>query len=94
MADKVYKLADRFSLFKGDFQEARFYLFNIEDGSMFRLNEVSYDMLSLFDGVTTVDAILSRLKSEYRADAQTIDRDFLTLIDSCLDKGILISGGE
>jgi len=92
--DQIYKLSESYSLFKGDFKDTKYFLFNIEDGTIYKLNGVSYDMLSLFDGKKNTDEILGCLLSIYNGNEEQIKSDLLNLVSSWLEKKILISGGE
>jgi hypothetical protein len=88
--DKVFALSDHFSLFKGDFKEKRFQLFNIESGTIFKLNEVSYDMLSLFDGEKSVQGVLNEMKKLYNVDYEELQNDLYRLVREWVEKQILI----
>jgi len=88
--DKVFVLSDNFSLFEGDFNEKRFQLFNIESGTIFKLNEVSYDMLSLFDGGKCVQGVLDELKKLYNVDHEELQNDLYKLVREWVEKRILI----
>jgi len=94
MNNKVYKLSESYSLFKGEFNEKKYFLFNIEDGTIYRLNEVSYDILSLFDGVRNVEKIIELFMNLYQGQQDRMMSDLKKLIDIWLDKKILIPGGE
>lgn len=94
MNDKVYKLSESYSLFKGEFNENKYFLFNIEDGTIYRLNEVSYDILSLFDGIRNVEKIIELFINLYQGEQNRMNADIKKLIDIWLSKKILLSGGE
>ena len=88
--DKVFGLSDDSSLFKGDFKEKRFQLFNIESGSIYKLNEVSYDMLSLFDGEKSVQGVFNELKKLYNVGHEELQNDLHRLVREWVEKQILI----
>jgi hypothetical protein len=90
MENKVFELAGNFSLFKGDFKEKRFQLFNIESGSIFKLNEVSYDMLSLFDGEKNLEGVFNELKKLYNVEDEQLRDDLYRLVDRWIEKEILV----
>ncbi|MGE5342309.1 MAG: PqqD family protein [Candidatus Omnitrophota bacterium] len=90
MENKIYRLSDNYSLFKGDFKEKRFQLFNIADGTIYKLNEVSYDMLSLFDGERNIEEIFNRLITMYDIEPEQLKQDFYTMVNSWLGNQILI----
>ncbi|MFA7468262.1 MAG: PqqD family protein [Desulfotomaculaceae bacterium] len=94
MDNNIYRISNSYSLFSGEFKENKYYLFNIEDGTIYRLNEVSYTMLSMFDGVNDTAKIVESLKGEYEVDTIKIENDFYRLLNKWLENNILISGGE
>jgi len=94
MENRVYALSNSYSLFKGEFNEEKYFLFNIEDGTIYRLNEVSYDMLLLFDGIRDINTVCEMFNSMYRGEQNTMIFDFKNLLQVWLDKEILITGGE
>ena len=94
MNNKVYKLSDSYSLFKGEFNENKYYLFNIEDGTIYRLNEVSYDILVLFDGTRDIETIEEIFINQYQGEHDRMKTDFGNLLKTWINKEILISGGE
>lgn len=94
MENKVYTLSNSFSLFKGEFNKEKYFLFNIEDGTIYRLNEVSYDILALFDSVRDIEAVLLRFINLYQGEHDRMKADFGKLLQSWIDKKILVIGGE
>lgn len=88
--NKVYRLADDYSLFKGDFKEKRFQLFNIANGTIFKLNEVAYDMLSLFDNEKNVKGVFNELKKVYNVEEEQLKQDLFRLVNEWTEKKILI----
>lgn len=92
--NEIYKLSESYSLFKGDFKEVKCFLFNIEDGTIYKMNGVSYDMLSLFDGKKDINEILGLFLNQYNGEAKQITSDFYNLVSSWLEKKILVTGGE
>lgn len=89
---KIYRLSDAYSLYKTDFKEKKYYLFNVSDGTIYQLNDVSYDMLSQFDGRQMVGNILKSLLNLYNVQVQEIESDLNEKINQWLDKKILIEG--
>ncbi|MFA7078403.1 MAG: PqqD family protein [Syntrophomonas sp.] len=90
----IYRLSESYSLFKGDFKEVKYFLFNIEDGTIYKMNSVSYDMLSLFDGNRQINEILDLFLSQYNGEEKQMKSDFFYLVSSWLKKKILVAGGE
>ncbi|MCK4764697.1 MAG: PqqD family protein [Candidatus Aminicenantes bacterium] len=87
---KIYCLSEDYSLFKGDFKEKRFQLFNVKEGTIFKLNEVAYDMLSFFDGEKNAVEVVNELKKIYNIDAATLQEDFDKMLKSWIKKNFLI----
>jgi len=88
--NKVYRLADDYSLFKGDYKEKRYQLFNIANGTIYKLNEVAYDMLSLFDGEKNVKRVLNELKKMYNVEEDELKEDLFRFTNEWAEKKILI----
>lgn len=88
--DRIYKLADDFNLFKGDFNEKRFQLFNIANGAIFKLNEVAYDMLSLFNGERTIKEVFNELKNMYAVEEEKLQEDLNQSLTEWIEKKVLI----
>ena len=57
----ILKLADNYVLYKLDIDQGMYWLFNIEEGTYFNLNKISYFELSLFDGKTSYDEICEKV---------------------------------
>ena len=87
---KIYCLSEDYSLFKGDFKEKRFQLFNIKEGTIFKLNEVAYDMLSIFDGKKNAAGVVNELKKIYNINVGTLQEDFDKMLKSWIEKKILV----
>lgn len=87
---KTYRLSDDYSLFKGDFREKRFQLFNIASGGIFTLNEPAYDMLALFDGRRTTEEVFKNLKEMYQVEDSRLQADLTELLDEWVDKKVLV----
>lgn len=94
MENKILQLSDQYNLYKADVKEKKYFLFNLHDGSIFRLNEVSFTMLSLFDGKKTVGAVENMLKDMYNTDIEKLKKDFSEMVSHWVQKEILIVGGK
>ena len=91
---KIYELSTEFSLFRGDFKEKRFQLFNVIDGSNFKLNEVAYDMLSQFDGKKNVKEVAFQLKSIYNIGEEELEKDFSQMVSEWVGKKVLVERNQ
>jgi len=86
----VYFLADKFSLYQGDFNSKKFFLFDISDGSIYRLNEVAYDMLELFDGEKKLSDIYDILMAVYEVETLKLKEDLNFMVQNWVSNNILI----
>lgn len=86
----ILKLADNYVLYKLDIDQGMYWLFNIEEGTYFNLNEISYFELSLFDGKTSYDEICEKVISKYNSeDSQVIIEDLKELLEKLNKKDII-----
>ena len=86
----ILKLADNYVLYKLDIDQGMYWLFDIEEGTYFDLNEVSYFELSLFDGKTSYDEICEKVISKYNCeDSRVIIEDLKELLEKLNKKGII-----
>lgn len=87
----ILKLADNYVLYSLDISEGMFWLFDIEEGSNFDLNEVSCFELSLINGKNTYKEVCDKVISKYTdEDSQVIIEDLNELIGELYGKGIII----
>ena len=86
----VMKLADNQFLYKLD--DSLMWLFNIESGEHYDLNESSFFVLSLLDGKKTIDEI-GQLYLEHYAESgvaeEVLLKDFNTLIHNLIDSRVV-----
>ena len=77
-------------LFKLDIDQGMYWLFDIEEGSYFDLNEVSHFELSLFDGKTSFTEICEKVISKYNGeDLEVITKDLKELVDKLHQKDMV-----
>ncbi|MGC8555285.1 MAG: PqqD family protein [Candidatus Acidulodesulfobacterium sp.] len=79
----MLKLSDTVSI-KQD--ETNYFFFDNETGDIYKLNEISYKILSLCDGRTTSEDILLTITSEFNVTEQEAKKDFDALIKKLLSK--------
>lgn len=65
MESEILRIAEQYVLYKLDVKGGLFWLFDIEEGACFRLNETSFYILSYFDGNSSISEILQQLLSRY-----------------------------
>jgi hypothetical protein len=94
MDDRVYRLAGDYSLYRAEVGEgSQYFLFNIKDGTIYRLNEVSFTMLSLFDGNKGLTAVFDRLKNIYDTDETKLHNDLNRMLTEWRTRDILLPIG-
>ena len=79
----MLKLSDTVSI-KQD--ETYYIFFDNENGDIYKLNEISYKILSLCDGSTTNEDILSTITREFNVTEQEAKKDFEALMQTLLNK--------
>jgi methyltransferase-like protein len=86
----ILKLADNYVLYTLDIDQGMYWLFDIEEGTYFDLNEVSYFELSLFDGKASYNDICEKVISKYNSkDTHVITGDLKELLEKLHKKGII-----
>jgi len=93
--DKALQLKEEFILYKLEIDEGMFWLFNIENGDSFKLNETSYYMLSQCNGKRSIGEIKKCILDEYPdSDPDVVLRDFEELIKNMNRKNIFKERGH
>ncbi len=94
----VYEVMNRFVLYNFDLGDGRYWLFDIEEGSIFNLNESSYFILSCFDGENSLHQVYQSFRNRYpNQHEQTLLHDFAGFCNALIAKGVLVEshrGGE
>jgi len=89
--DKALQLKEEFILYKLEVGKGMFWLFNIENGDSFKLNEISYYMLSLFDGNRSIGEICKCILNKYpNSNPDVVLEDFEELIERMKKENIFI----
>lgn len=89
--DKTLQLKEEFILYKLEVGKGMFWLFNIENGDSFKLNETSYYMLSLFDGNKSIGEICKCILNKYpNSNPDVVLEDFEELIERMKKENIFI----
>lgn len=91
MAYRSYSLSKLYNLYSESFKEDKYYLFNLEDGAILRLNKTAHDIIALFDGKRSKADILEKMMEKYDAPLAEITKDIDNVINMCLEKGIITS---
>ena len=88
--NKILQLKEEYILHKLDIGNGKFWLFNIENGNVYKLNRISYTILSLIDGESTVGEINRCLFDEYpNKKPDLILKDFEELIEKIRRENII-----
>ena len=78
---KIMQLKEEFILYNLDVDDGMYWLFNIENGDSFKLNEISYYILSQFDGNRSIEKIKKCIFDNYPdIDSNIVLKDFEELI--------------
>jgi hypothetical protein len=86
----ILKLADNYVLYKLEIDKAMYWLFDIEEGTYFDLNKISYFELSLIDGKTSFAELSKKVIAEYNLDDPAlITNDLREFTETLYNKGIL-----
>ncbi len=90
---KIYKLDEKFSL-RSD--ENGYMLFNTDAGDIYRLNEVSFNILSLCDGNKTDKEIKDIITGLFDVSVEVFSNDFDNIMKDISSKHFVtcISSGD
>jgi methyltransferase-like protein len=89
---EILRMAEQYVLYKLDVNEGLFWLFNINEGTCFKLNETSFFILSNIDGKTPTSKILQRFRSRYPdEDPEKVLRDFKEILGQLKERNVLSS---
>lgn len=87
--EEIVIFSEGYVLYGGMANESNYFVFDTSSGRIFKLNRVSYLMLSTLDGNRTLIEALDCVISLFDYDAKEVETDFVNLITSLLDKGII-----
>ena len=86
------KLSADYLLQKRDAPEGDDFLFDIQNGCVYKINSSAYDFLSLCDGVLDYDAVIRKFCESYPVSPEQAKSDFDPLISKWVEMKILILG--
>lgn len=84
--NKIFTLNTNFIL-KGI--NKKFWALNTETGSQYRLNELSFDILSAIDGQTTIGMIIENQLKKYAVERDVLTNDIFKFIEIAMEKGFI-----
>ena len=88
---EILRIAEQYVLYKLDVNEGLFWLFNVDEGTCFKLNETSFFILSNIDGKTPTSKILKRFHSRYPdEDTKKVTKDFEEIIENLKRRNVLV----
>lgn len=67
----------------------KYWALNTKYGTQYKLNRVSYDILSNLNGVKTVEQILDDMLNKYNIDSKTLETDINNFIERAIEKKII-----
>ncbi len=80
---RKFKLSDSIGIRN---EKGKYFLFDNVNGNIFKLNELSYEILSLCDGVWDEEMILKKISGIFDVSSENIYNDFNFLINTLLEK--------
>ena len=83
---KIYKVCDNI-IIRGI--NKKFWALDSKTGSQYKLNELSFDILSLMNGKNTVESIIDAQFKKYQVEKVILTQDILHFISKSLEKGII-----
>ena len=86
----IFKLSDDWNLHKEDLKDKKYYLFNVKDGDIVKLNEVSYEILKIIDGIKTLQDFHDIIINKFSVDTEVLWRDIFSLIEKCIKENAII----
>lgn len=90
MESEILRIDEQYVLYKLDVNGGLFWLFDIEEGACFKLNETSFYILSCFDGNASISEILHQLLSRYpNENPEKVFNDLKKLVDILKEENIL-----
>lgn len=88
---KILRIAEQYVLYKLDVNVGLFWLFDVQEGTCFNLNETSFFILSCFDGKTSTSEIFRKLLSRYPdEDPEIVSNDLKEIVEALKKQNVLI----
>lgn len=90
MESEILRIAEQYVLYKLDVNGGLFWLFDIEEGACFKLNDTSFYILSYFDGNASISEILQQLLSRYpNENPENVSNDLKEIVGILKKENIL-----
>jgi len=87
---EIPRIAEQYVLYKLDVNEGLFWLFDVNEGTCFKINETTFFILSNIDGKTPTSKILERFHSRYPdEDPEKVSGDFAEILEQLKKRNVL-----
>jgi len=88
--NEKWEISENYVLNALDSEKGPFFLFNLEDGTIFDLNLTSYFQLSLFDGKKTIKEIENLVIENFVSEnLNVVKKDFVCFVQDLIKRSIL-----
>lgn len=67
----------------------KFWALDTESGTQYRLNEISFDILSALDGKKTIEQIIEEQSTYYDVKKEILSADVISFLHMALSKNII-----
>lgn len=64
----------------------KYWALDTKSGSQFRLNQLSYDLLSFIDGKKAIKDIIEEQSKRYNVEKEVFEKDVLNFLETALEK--------
>lgn len=88
----VYSLAKNIFLYKIK-ELDKFWVFNIDSGEHYSLNETSFWVLEQIDGTSQLEVILGKFLETFDVGIKPGGKDFFEIVEHFFNEGIIKNGG-
>lgn len=68
----------------------KYWALNTKSGAQYRLNELSFDVLSAADGKTTIEDIVGNQLKKYNVERTVLENDIMIFLSNATQKGIIL----
>ena len=72
----------------------KFWALDTENGTQYKLNELSFDILSSLDGIKTVEQIIEEQSAYYDIQKEILSSDIISFLHIALNKNIIKEVGH
>lgn len=85
-----WQISKRYTLRTLDVEKKLYWLFDIEDGTCFNLNDTSCFILQSFDGKSSISDVYQKVLSKYKEeDVDAVSKDFYEFFNKAKELKIL-----